>query len=275
MCQQAKALTGALDHGSWCLRFLARVTRMGRPGLVDGFSLQECDGGNRSRDRRSSLRDCVSKAGSALVVDADPKGGVVYLLGSCELARGRPQAAGEAWARVVPGTAFSDRAIRSRMRLFRDSGHFADAERFLLDAARDPRNDRTAVLVLLVPIYADQGRVEEAQRLLVDRWEYLDAMGEGALEPAINLVRQHVELTLKGTPVETVHAALERAATQAPDDDRVWLGRANLALRTGAFVEARRWLDLCQERRPDDLPVRPPDWTGASQPTRSTSCDRP
>ena len=186
---------------------------------------------------------------------ADPKGGVVYLLGSCELARGRPQAAGEAWARVVPGTAFSDRAIRSRARLFRDSGHFADAEQFIVDAARDPRNDQTAVLVLLVPIYADQGRVEEAERLVVDRWEYLDARGEGALEPAINLVLQHIELTLKGTLVATVRAALERAAKLAPDDDRVWLGRASLALRTGAFDEAGRWLDLCQQRRPDDPPV--------------------
>ena len=33
---------------------------------------------------------------------ADPNGGIAYLLGSCELARGRNQAAGEAWARVVP-----------------------------------------------------------------------------------------------------------------------------------------------------------------------------
>src|SRR5271157_1454216 len=41
---------------------------------------------------------------------ADPKGEIAYLLGSCELARGRNRAAGEAWARVVPGSAFSARA---------------------------------------------------------------------------------------------------------------------------------------------------------------------
>ena len=45
---------------------------------------------------------------------ADPNGGIVYLLGSCELARGRNQAAAEAWERVVPGSAFSERAIRGR-----------------------------------------------------------------------------------------------------------------------------------------------------------------
>ncbi len=38
----------------------------------------------------------------------------------------------------------------------------------------------------------------------------------------------------------------------APDDDRVWLGRANLAIRTGAYDEAKRWLDACKARRPLD-----------------------
>ena len=88
---------------------------------------------------------------------ADPNGAIVYLLGSCELARGRNQAAGEAWARVVPGSAFSERAIRARMRLFHESGQLAAAEQLIDAAARDPRNDRTALLVLLVPIYQRAG----------------------------------------------------------------------------------------------------------------------
>ena len=56
-------------------------------------------------------------------------------------------------------------------------------------------------------------------------------------------------------PVETIRDFLERASKLAPDDDRVWLGRANLAIRTGAHDEAGRWLDLCQLRRPEDVPV--------------------
>ena len=60
---------------------------------------------------------------------------------------------------------------------------------------------------------------------------------------------------MKPTPVETVRAVLDRAAELAPDDDRVWLGRANLAIRTGAYDEAERWLDACQRRRPEDVPV--------------------
>ena len=83
----------------------------------------------------------------------------------------------------------------------------------------------------------------------------MNALGEGALEPAIKLLRQHIELTWKATPVENLRALLDQAARLAPEDDRVWLGRANLAIRTGAYDEAGRWLDACQRRRPDDVPV--------------------
>ena len=80
-------------------------------------------------------------------------------------------------------------------------------------------------------------------------------MGQGAMEPAMKMVQLHIEITTKPDSVESVRAYLESASRQAPDDDRVWLGRANLAIRTGAYDEARRWLDACQKRRPDDVPV--------------------
>ncbi len=178
-----------------------------------------------------------------------------YLLGSCEQARGRNQAADEAWARVVPGSAYSDRAIVARMRLLQDSGRLADAERLIGDAAEDPRNDREALLISLVPIYNQQGRIEEAQRLIETRWEREDERGEGASETAIQLVRLHFELTSRPIPVEAIRASLDQAARSAPEDDRIWLGRANLAIRTGAYDEAERWLDACRRRRPDDVPV--------------------
>ncbi len=186
---------------------------------------------------------------------ADPNGRIAYLLGSCELARGRNQAADEAWARAAPGAAFWNKSFESRIHLFHESGQFAAAERVARDASLDPRNDRTAVLESLVPIYREQGRLDEAARLTEDRWEFLNAKGEGTLEPAIKLILQHIELTLKAVPPETLRASIERAALLAPDDDRVWLSRANLAIRTGEYDEARRWLDACHQRRPDDVPV--------------------
>jgi enediyne biosynthesis protein E4 len=83
----------------------------------------------------------------------------------------------------------------------------------------------------------------------------LNALGEGALEPATKLVLQSIGLRLSPRPVAAVRASLEHAAALAPDDDRVWLGRANLAIRAGAYDEAQTWLDACRKRRPDDVPV--------------------
>jgi tetratricopeptide (TPR) repeat protein len=104
-------------------------------------------------------------------------------------------------------------------------------------------------------MFSELGRSDEAGGLIEQRWEYLNAAGNGALEAAVKLVLQHIELTLKVTPAATLGAVLERASRLAPDDDRVWLGQANLAIRTGAHAEAERWLDACQRRRPEDVPV--------------------
>jgi enediyne biosynthesis protein E4 len=185
----------------------------------------------------------------------DSNGEIAYLLGSCELARRRIQAAGEAWAQVLAGSLFSRKAIEGRMQLLQESGQLDAAEQFVNSEALDPRNDRTALLVLLVPMYRALGRIDEAESVIVDRWEHLNASGEGSLEPAIKLVLQHIELTVQPMPVETARAFLEQASKLAPLDDRVWLGQANLAIRTGAHDEAQRWLDACQQRRPLDVPV--------------------
>jgi enediyne biosynthesis protein E4 len=185
----------------------------------------------------------------------DSNGGITYLLGSTELARGRKPAAREAWERVAPGVAFSEPAIRGRMRLYQESGKFAAAEELVTRASEDHRNERTAFLKLLVPMFSELGRIDEAVRLVELRWEYLNEQHEGALDPAIKLVGQHLELTLNPLQVENIRAVVEAAARLAPDDDRVWLGRANLAIRIAAHDEAERWLDACLRRRPEDIPV--------------------
>ena len=64
------------------------------------------------------------------------------------------------------------------------------AERLVSEAARDQRNNRTSLMVGLVPIMIDLGRQDEATELIEDRWEYLNALGQGALDPAIKLLLQ-------------------------------------------------------------------------------------
>jgi thioredoxin-like negative regulator of GroEL len=186
---------------------------------------------------------------------ADPSGGITYLLGSCELARGRTQAAADVWKRVAPGSAFWEKSIRGRVRLLQESGHYAAAEALVNDAARDGRSDATAIRLMLVPLFRDLGLIDEANLLIEDRWEHENARGEGALEPALKLILQHIELTSAATPVENTRVLLDRAAALVPDDDRVWLGQAYLAIQTGDLERAGRLLDSCQKRRGEDVAV--------------------
>ena len=98
-----------------------------------------------------------------------------FLLGNCEKERGRYEAAEAALARVAPGSEFAQQAIQARMRLAEDRGRFAEAERLINQAADDSRNDGTAVRAMLVPLYSQLGRVDEALRLVEARWEHLNA----------------------------------------------------------------------------------------------------
>jgi thioredoxin-like negative regulator of GroEL len=183
-------------------------------------------------------------------------GEAAVLLARCEQERGRNEAAAKALARVEPGSLFSHKAILGRMRLAHDQGQLGIAEQIVNDAAADPRNDGPHAHFLLVPIYSQLGRLDEAERLIEGRWNQLNESGAGASEPAIDLVRMHIQLTFKPNPAKDVLAYLESAAgLNQDDDDRVWLGRANLAIRTGAFDEAQRWLDACLKRRPEDVAV--------------------
>ena len=178
-----------------------------------------------------------------------------YVLGMCEQSRGRSQAADAAWSRVAPGSAFTQRAILARLRLYHDTARLAAAEKMIVDAANDPRNDGTDLLVLLVPIYSLIGRSDDAERLIEDRWEHLYKTGEATPEQSIKLVRVHMDLTWKAPSLEALREYLDQVGRAAPDDDRVWLGRADLATRTGAHDEAKKWLDACERQRPEDAAV--------------------
>ena len=178
-----------------------------------------------------------------------------YLLGMCEQARGRPQAATEAWSRVTPGSIFTVVAVHARLRLLYDRIQLADAEQLVLDAAGDPRNEQTELLVLLAPIYRWMGRYDEAERLIEARWEHLNEAGQVTPEESTRLVRLHIEQTWKVPSPESLRDYMDEVGRVAPNDDRGWLGRANFAIQTGALDEAKRWLDLCRLRRPDDVAV--------------------
>src|SRR5262249_22601789 len=92
-----------------------------------------------------------------------------------------------------------------------------------------------------------EGRFDEARRCL--------QAGFAQMTSPVTTLRRLYKIDVDPFPIEGVRRALDRAAGEAPDDDRVWLARAHLALKVGDLAEARSWLDRCRERRPDDTAV--------------------
>ena len=179
----------------------------------------------------------------------------IYLRGLCEKARGQTGLADAAWAAVPPDSVYHKRALAGRTNLLIERGRLADAENLILGITDDLGLEASALRMILIPLFIQEGRVDDAERLIESRWQSLEAHGEGDVDQAINLARLHMELRWNVPPADALREYLDRAGRLAPDDDRIWLGRTNLALRTGAYDDAQRWIDACLQRRPDDQAV--------------------
>jgi thioredoxin-like negative regulator of GroEL len=180
------------------------------------------------------------------------------LLGTCEKARGRPQAAAEAWARVPPSSALAFPALEQRMALLVQEGRLTEAEQFIARTPAGPRFTASELNLLLGPIYCREGRADEAMKLIEAQWRHHNDAGQAASEIAINQLRLYLEIRSEPVSVESIRAVLDQAGRLAPNDDSIWLWKAKLAIRTESYDEAARLLDLCLERRPEDVGV----WRG-------------
>ncbi|WP_165224089.1 FG-GAP-like repeat-containing protein [Aquisphaera insulae] len=190
------------------------------------------------------------------VLDSNPdQDEACYLLGLCEQARGRPDPADRAWARVPAGSPFAPPAIAGRASILIDRGRLLDAETFLDGALGDPRIDGFELRRLLTPLLWQEGRIEEARRLVEANWGSLDRLGRGGSQEGVEMVRLHFAMRVGSASVDAVRSFLDRAERLAPEDPRLRLGRANLAIRQGAFAEAGRSLDECLRAMPDDIPA--------------------
>jgi tetratricopeptide (TPR) repeat protein len=208
------------------------------------------------RLQMSSGRFATAASNLAKVLDLYPRSDeAAYLLGVCEQQRGDVRKAAAAWARVEPGSPSSEQALTSRALSLFKRGQLGAIEELVDELCRDARNERTGVRALLIPSFRQTGRVDDAKRLVEDRWQHLAETGQGAKDLAIRMVRMHVELTDKPPAIESLRAFNDQASRQAPNDDRVWLGHADLAIRAGNLDEANRWIDACLKSRPNDVPV--------------------
>jgi predicted Zn-dependent protease len=207
------------------------------------------------KEIEAGLHATAAQKLNAVLAEKPDSGEAAYLLGTCEKATGRNRPAALAWERVPPSSPFAPRAIQRLMELEVEGGRFAAAEELVKRAMERLPDGASALPLYLGPIYWLQGRIDEAEQSIELRWRDLNDRGEGASEKAIDLVRLHIEFRRNPLPVDVVRQGLDDAGRLAPDDDRVWLGKANLAIRTGSFEEAERWLDACIRRRPRDLAV--------------------
>ena len=171
-------------------------------------------------------------------------GEALYQLGVCEQARNRPEAAIEMFERVPPDSEWTGWSDVRRSRLEMDRGRFTECERLLRQGAARAGPHVAEARWGLVLLLRLEGRFQEARRWLEDGF---DAM----TSPVETLTRLY-KLDVDPFPIEGVRTALDRAGKQAPEDDRVWLARAHLAIRLGEFAEAEEWLERCLARRPDD-----------------------
>jgi thioredoxin-like negative regulator of GroEL len=204
---------------------------------------------------QSGLFAAAARDLSALLVSRPRWDEVAYRLGLCEKARGRFKEADAAWALIAPDSPMNGRAVMARMDLLLEQGKLAEAEELIDKAALARGPDGWALRMLLIPTLLQEGRTEEAERIIESRWRNLNARGEGATEQAINLARLAIEVRSNPPPVDAVRAYLEQVGQRDREDDRVWLGRANLALRVGAIDEAKPWIDRCVKRRGEDPAV--------------------
>jgi tetratricopeptide (TPR) repeat protein len=202
----------------------------------------------RARDEMSHNRWGAARAALTEVLSLRPGWDEAnYELGVCEQARGRLRAAVEAWERVPVASPLTGWIEVRRSRLEMDQGRFEACEALLRSAASRPGEHRAEARWGLVLLLRLEGRLEEAKRWLEEGFDQMS-------DPVTTLQRLY-RLDHDAYPTEGVRQSLERAGNHAPQDDRVWLGRAHLATRLGQFDEARVWLDRCLEQRPYDLAV--------------------
>jgi tetratricopeptide (TPR) repeat protein len=184
----------------------------------------------------------ASKRLNAVSPTRSAGGEVEYQLGLCELYRGHRDLATAAWERVPDDSPFAVRAAVQRGMLLIEQGQFTRSEAFLTKSlANFAGRNVSEIYHALELLYQLEGRKADLRRSILASWESSD--------DAAGVVKQLYRLDTSPLPLALVTSALEKAD---PNDDRVSLGKANLAIRTGQFDTASKELDACLTARPAD-----------------------
>ena len=180
----------------------------------------------------------------------------------CELIEGHAEAALEAWGRVPDQAKEAQLAALSRGRLAMEMGRYRLAETCLERASRPGGGTDEEARRLLGRVYWITGQRDECRSLLQRDVERMRDPSE-TLRILWSTTTTLILLT-------RITLGLGKANRSAPDDDRVWLGLADLATRAGRFEEAGEWLARCERARPDDPAVWRArlNWASGRRPAR-------
>jgi predicted Zn-dependent protease len=203
-----------------------------------------------------------------LTVDRPGEPEVAYQLGCCEAARARPDAALGIWARIPPESRWAAPAALGFAQTALALGRITEAEQILRAAMRRPTPELPFLRRMLLIIIGQQGRFDEARRLIESQWQATDPNDTASLADRLAMLREHVGLDFEPFPLKWNLSQLERESTSVVERDQRALAqaRAYLATRSGNFTLAKTELLSCLDRWPDDPEVWKSwlDWAMAS-----------
>ena len=228
----------------WCVLAVTALGAAGGAWFWIGFRSDRDDLKQAVRDISEGRHQVARKRLVELVKRRPSWGEAQYQLGLCEEARGQSEAALTAFSQVPFSSPFATKAAIARGRVLSNTGQFGAAEVILAPFARSRDSDSSIIRQALELLFRIEGRDHEVRELVLETW------GQST-DPGYVLRRLFL-LDNSAFPVDYVRQSLSNADLQ---DDRVWLGRANLATWLGQYEEAARWLEDCERERPHDWAV--------------------
>jgi enediyne biosynthesis protein E4 len=198
------------------------------------------------REFLPALRRLESLAASRSKWVSGDEGELNYWLGKCRWAVGRRDEALATFACVPEAGDYGTLSAAFAAEALLKQGHWRAAEERLERALSRGGPGLKDVRDELEQLYRREARFEDAARLLRD--------GCNSAHDPVRVLRA-LWVTERGTPpFETIQRALDIGERLDPKDQRVWLGRARVAIQTGRLVEAETWLKRCANP-PTDEPV--------------------
>ena len=148
-----------------------------------------------------------------------------------------------AFARVPEDFVYDDRGAYLEARANMAHGRLRAAERRLEKSMARGGRVWEKVRSVLSDVYQLEVRFDDEKAMFI-------ASLANATDPT-NLLKQISNSDLERLPYDGLKAALEYAGRLAPEEDRVWLGKARLAIEAGRWDEAAEWLRRCRDVHAD------------------------